>query len=152
MEIRTRMQSALFEHELPKFYQSRTLMYLLRNASSLKTRSNHEIPVRMETHEYFNLRTYNAVKIIIYEKIKASIKYPLFVLSFIFLLFGIFREKKAKKEIIFFTLSIFLIMIIYLIPEGFKYIKQTLDRVIFQTTGFYLVYLVLFINKLKFKI
>ena len=70
MEIRTRMQSALFEHELPKFYQSRTLMYLLRNASSLKTRSNHEIPVRMETHEYFNLRTYNAVKIIIDEKLK----------------------------------------------------------------------------------
>lgn len=64
------MQSALFEHELPKFYQSRTLMYLLRNASSLKTRSNHEIPVRMETHEYFNLRTYNAVKIIIDEKLK----------------------------------------------------------------------------------
>ena len=96
--------------------------------------------------------TFYRVIIIIYETIKASIKYPLFVLSFIFLLFGIFREKKANKEIIFFTLSIFLIMIIYLIPEGFKYIKQTLDRVIFQTTGFYLVYLVLFINKLKFKI
>ena len=89
---------------------------------------------------------------IICETIKASIKYPLFVLSFIFLLFGIFREKKVNKEIIFFTLSIFLIMIIYLVPEGFKYVKQTLDRVIFQTTGFYLVYLVLFINKLKFKI
>ena len=96
--------------------------------------------------------TFYRVIMIIYETIKASIKYPLFVLSFIFLLFGIFREKKVNKEIIFFTLSIFLIMIIYLIPEGFKYIKQTLDRVIFQTTGFYLVYLVLFINKLKFKI
>jgi hypothetical protein len=96
--------------------------------------------------------TFYRIIMIIYETIKASIKYPLFVLSFIFLLFGIFREKKVNKEIIFFTLSIFLIMIIYLIPEGFKYIKQTLDRVIFQTTGFYLVYLVLFINKLKFKI
>jgi hypothetical protein len=89
---------------------------------------------------------------IVYETIKASIKYPLLVLSLIFLLFGIFREKKVNKEIIFFLLSIFLIMIIYLIPEGFKYIKQTLDRVIFQTAGFYLVFLVLFLNKLKFKI
>jgi hypothetical protein len=62
----------LIEHEVPKFYQSRVLLYLFRNISSLKTRSDHTIPVRMETHEYFNLRVYNAVKSVIDEKVKAK--------------------------------------------------------------------------------
>ena len=61
---------ALHEHEIPRYYQTRVLLYLFRNASSLKTRSNYAVPARMEVHEYFNLRTYNAVKSVIDEKIK----------------------------------------------------------------------------------
>jgi len=90
--------------------------------------------------------------IIIYETIKASIKYPLFMVCSIFLLYKLFSEKKVNEEVIFLILSIFFIMGIYFIPEGFKFIKQTMDRQIFQTAGFYLVYLVFCINKLKFKI
>jgi SpoVK/Ycf46/Vps4 family AAA+-type ATPase len=62
--------AALHEHEIPKYYQSRVLLYLFRNAASLKTRSNHAVPARTEVHEYFNLRTYNAVKSVIDEKTK----------------------------------------------------------------------------------
>jgi len=75
MEIQTTPQSSeLFEHEIPKFYQARVLIYLFRNASLLKTRSDHAIPARMEMHEYFNLRTYNAVKMVIDEKMKQNEK------------------------------------------------------------------------------
>ena len=68
------LRRVLHEHEIPKFYQERVMMYLFRNASSLKTRSDHEVPPRMEIHEYFNLRTYNAVKIAVDEKIKMKEK------------------------------------------------------------------------------
>ena len=51
-----------FEHEIPKYYQSRVLAYLFRNSSLLKMRSNPDAPARMEVHEHFNMRTYNAVK------------------------------------------------------------------------------------------
>ena len=60
----------LHEYEIPKYYQTRVLLYLFRNAAALKTRSNPEVPVRMEMHEYFNLKTYTAVKTVIDEKIK----------------------------------------------------------------------------------
>ena len=53
---------ALHEHEIPRYYQTRVLAYLFRHADALKTRSTPERPVRMEVHEYFNMRTYNAVK------------------------------------------------------------------------------------------
>ena len=68
------LRRVLHEHEIPKFYQERVMLYLFRNASSLKTRSDHEVPPRMEIHEYFNLRTYNAVKIAVDEKIKMKEK------------------------------------------------------------------------------
>jgi predicted AAA+ superfamily ATPase len=55
-------EKTLHAHEIPKYYQSRVLAYLFRHATELKTRSNPEVPVRMEVHEYFNMRTYNAVK------------------------------------------------------------------------------------------
>jgi len=61
---------SLHEHEIPKYYQTRVLLYLFRNAASLKTRSNHAVPARTEVHEYFNLRTYNTVKSVIDEKTK----------------------------------------------------------------------------------
>lgn len=51
-----------FEHEIPKYYQSRVLAYLFRNSAALKTRSNPDAPARMEVHEHFNMRTHNAVK------------------------------------------------------------------------------------------
>ena len=54
--------TSLYEHEIPKYYQSRVLSYLFRNSKQLKTQPNPDVPVRMEVHEYFNLRTYNAVK------------------------------------------------------------------------------------------
>ena len=55
-------EKTLHAHEIPKYYQSRVLAYLFRHAADLKTRSTPEVPVRMEVHEYFNMRTYNAVK------------------------------------------------------------------------------------------
>ena len=61
-----------FEHEIPKYYQSRVLLYLFRNSKQLKTRPNPDVPVRMEVHEYFNLRTYNAVKSAIAAKEKET--------------------------------------------------------------------------------
>jgi AAA+ superfamily predicted ATPase len=61
---------AMHEHEIPKYYQDRVLAYLFRHAIALKTRSNPEVPVRMQVHEYFNLRTYNAVKTVLDEKLK----------------------------------------------------------------------------------
>ena len=60
----------LHEHEIPKYYQTRVLLYLFRHAAAMKTRSNPDVPVRMEMHEYFNLRTYNAVKTVLDEKMK----------------------------------------------------------------------------------
>ena len=60
----------LHEHEIPKYYQGRVLAYLFRHAATLKTRANPEVPVRMEVHEYFNRRTYNAVKTVLDEKLK----------------------------------------------------------------------------------
>ena len=53
---------SLCEHEIPKYYQSRVLAYLFRNSATLKTRSNPDAPARMEVHEYFNVKAYNAVK------------------------------------------------------------------------------------------
>jgi hypothetical protein len=53
---------ALIEHVIPKYYQGRVLAYLYRHADELKTRSNHDMPVRMETHEYFNMRAHDAAK------------------------------------------------------------------------------------------
>ncbi len=61
---------AMHEHEIPRYYQGRVLAYLFRNAALLKTRTNHAVPVRMEMHEHFNRRTYNAVKTVLDEKIK----------------------------------------------------------------------------------
>ena len=55
----------LHEFEIPKYYQSRVLAYLFRHAAALKMRSNPEVPVRMEVHEYFNMRSRDAVKIAI---------------------------------------------------------------------------------------
>ena len=66
------MTEPIHEHEIPRYYQSRVLLYLFRNAASLKTRSNPETPARMEVHEYFNRRTYNSAKSIIDEKIKEN--------------------------------------------------------------------------------
>ena len=65
----------LHAHEIPKYYQSRVLAYLFRHAADLKTRSNPEVPVRMEVHEYFNMRTYNAVKsaVAVNEKLEARL-------------------------------------------------------------------------------
>ena len=70
MEIHTAQTSELFEHEIPKYYQDRVLSYLFRNAALLKTRTNHAVPVRIQVHEYFNRRTYNAVKTVLDEKLK----------------------------------------------------------------------------------
>ena len=53
---------SLYEHEIPKYYQPRVLAYLFRNSAALKTRTNPDVPARMEVHEYFNMRAYNAVK------------------------------------------------------------------------------------------
>lgn len=101
--------------------------------------------------EIINLKlTLYRITLIIYEIAKASIKYPLFMLCFIFLICKLFIKKKV--EITFFVLSILIIVAVHLIPRDFVFIRQVLDRIIFQTTGFYLVYLALSLNKLKFKI
>ena len=101
--------------------------------------------------EIINLKlTLYKIKLIIYEIVKASIKYPLFMLCLIFLICKPVIKKNV--EITFFLLSILFIVAVHLIPEGFVFIRQVLDRLIFQTTGFYLVYLALSLNKLKFKI
>jgi len=70
MSIQPPSRPTLIEHEIPKFYQTRVLLYLFRNISALKTRLDHAMPTRIEVHEYFNLRTYTAVKSIIDETIK----------------------------------------------------------------------------------
>lgn len=56
---------SLYEHEIPKYYQSRVLAYLFRNSATLKTRTNPNVSARMEVHEYFNMRAHNAVKSVI---------------------------------------------------------------------------------------
>ena len=70
----TMTSTTLHEHEIPKYYQTRVLFYLFRNAALLKTRPNHAVPVRMEMHEYFNLKTYTAVKTVLDEKMKIKEK------------------------------------------------------------------------------
>ena len=70
----TAIAEALHAHEIPKYYQSRVLSYLFRHAATLKTRSNPEVPLRMEVHEYFNMRTYNAVKSAVAANEKANEK------------------------------------------------------------------------------
>jgi SpoVK/Ycf46/Vps4 family AAA+-type ATPase len=70
----TAIAEALHAHEIPKYYQSRVLSYLFRHAATLKTRSNPEVPLRMEVHEYFNMRTYNAVKSAVVANEKANEK------------------------------------------------------------------------------
>ena len=71
MQTHIRPQSiSLHEHEIPKYYQERVLLFLFRNSSLLKTRTDHAIPIRLEMHEYFNLRAYNAEKRIVAEKTK----------------------------------------------------------------------------------
>ena len=67
---RPRTRTMMHEYEITKYYQTRVLAYLFRHAAALKTRSNPEVPSRMEVHEYFNKHTYNAVKTVIDEKIK----------------------------------------------------------------------------------
>lgn len=58
----TKTLPAMNEHEILKYYQDRVLLYLFKYSANLKTRGNPDVPVRMEVHEYFNLRTYNAIK------------------------------------------------------------------------------------------
>ena len=60
-ETQSQTAMSLYEHEIPKYYQTRVLSYLFRNTSSLKTRSNPDVPVRTEVHEYFNMRAHDAV-------------------------------------------------------------------------------------------
>ena len=66
---------ALYEHEIPKYYQSRMLAYLFRNSATLKMRTNPDAPARMEVHEYFNMRAHNAVKRAIEKEEKETIKF-----------------------------------------------------------------------------
>ena len=84
------------------------------------------------------------------------IKYPLWF--FIFISFGFFLTLKSKKNIYFlyffyaFILNILLIYAIYLREPGdveFT-LSVTLDRLLFQTSGFYLIIFIYMLNKIKF--
>ena len=63
--VATEPVATAYEHEIPKYYQGRVLAYLFRNSAALRMRSNPDMPARMEMHEYFNMRAYNAVKSVI---------------------------------------------------------------------------------------
>ena len=62
----------MHSHEIPKYYQARILLFLFKNSAILKTRGNPDVPVHMEVHEYFNLRTYNAIKSVCVKEANAS--------------------------------------------------------------------------------
>ena len=84
------------------------------------------------------------------------IKYPLWF--FIFISFGFFLTLKSRKNIYFlyffyaFILNILLIYAVYLRdPHDVEFtLSVTLDRLLFQTSGFYLINFIYMLNKIKF--
>lgn len=85
----------------------------------------------------------------------ASVKYPLWILIFFSFFFSdIFKDKKKSfiKYFLFaFLLNILFIYSIYLYtPISSEHILSvTLDRIMFQTSGFYIPVLIFLLNKTK---
>jgi hypothetical protein len=83
------------------------------------------------------------------EIIKAIIKYPVWIIIILFLILKVIENKKLiMKENIFFIMYICLIYSIYF--QTTMDIKElmplTLDRVIFHGSGFFLIFIVKYLN------
>ena len=80
----------------------------------------------------------------------AFIKYPIWILIILCFAFAIFtkeiKETYLKKIILFGILNILLIYGVFLTTtSNFEWlVKVTLDRMVFQTTGFYLILIVIY--------
>lgn len=115
---------------------------------SLDFDTNNQLSLALEEFLNFEL-IINKIMIISYEIVKASIKYPLFGLIVIILVTNSIAEKNVNNELIFLLLVFCLIYGLYLSPEWFKYIRHTLDRLLFEITGYFLLYFANYIKKLK---
>ena len=83
------------------------------------------------------------------------IKYPLWIIILACGLLNIFIFKKFQKINKYFTWCLILnfgfIFLIFLSFDNYEwYIKVTLDRLLFQTSGFYSILFILFLKNLKF--
>ena len=82
------------------------------------------------------------------------IKYPLWLLSIFSIIGLIFLKVKLDKTLQYYLSCLFFnIGFIYAIFFTFKnldfFLKVSLDRLLFQTSGFYLIFLILILNKIK---
>ena len=83
---------------------------------------------------------------------KAFIKYPIWLIIlpiFIFLIYKRDRSPIYQKILIFGIMNIILIFYVFSFHSSdfFWLLKVTLDRVVFQTTGFYCIVIILFFKK-----
>ena len=86
----------------------------------------------------------------------AFMKYPLWIIIiFSFLVTNIFYGKKnifIKYFFYAFVLNIFFIYAVYLHGSSSEFVLSvTLDRLMFQTSGFYLLMIIFLLNKSKFQ-
>ena len=85
----------------------------------------------------------------------AFIKYPLWIIIFFsFISFKVFDKKKNNHIQYFFyafILNILMIYSVYLLDTNdYEFVLSvTLDRVMFQTSGFYLLVFIYILNKVK---
>ena len=79
------------------------------------------------------------------------IKHPLWIIIFLTIFAQIFFIKKIDQNVKYFLTCLFLnlivITVIYMGMEDIDFVlRVTLDRVLFQTSGFYLIILLSFVN------
>jgi hypothetical protein len=133
-----------------------TLMIIIMFAS-IKLRSYYhgnfsfnEPVLNSELLKYFDYKIFlNTFYLISLEIIKAIIKYPIWIIIILFLILNLIEKKKIiNKENIFFIIYISFIYSIYF--QTTMDIKElmplTLDRVIFHGSGFFLIFIVKYLN------
>ncbi len=85
----------------------------------------------------------------------AFVKYPLWIIIIISIIFHFFTIKKIDKKIKYFliclSLNLLFVFTIFFTFRSFDFmLKVSLDRIFFQTSGFYIVLVLLFLKDVKF--
>jgi hypothetical protein len=118
--------------------------------------SLNEPILNSELLKYLDYKIFiNTFYLISLEIIKAIIKYPVWIIIILFLILRLVENKKLiSKENIFFIIYIGLVYCIYF--QTTMDIKElmplTLDRVIFHGSGFFLIFIVKYLNDKLLKI
>ena len=103
--------------------------------------------------DLFSIEIMKRLPYLIFQILMNFIKYPIYIVFFICLLITLFKEKKLinSLDFIFFLLINLLMVtsIYYMVndPSWMFHAKVALDRLLYQTSGVYLIYILRFFEK-----